>query len=122
MYDVVNVNVLLIIEMKNETSIAILSHLMFDNKLIEINVQINKQTRRIRRKYHEDDDDDDDNKNNDNNKLNLTILNYRFNFIFDNDTIENETTKRFVEHYLFFFFVHENLQRLINMMRQIIDF
>lgn len=49
------------------------------------------------------------------------ILNYCLSLIFNNDMIENEMTKRFVEHCLFFFF-HENLQRLINMMRSIPDF
>lgn len=114
-------NVLLIIEMRDETSIAILSHLMSNSRLLEIHVQASEQTRRIRRGCHDDDDDDNDNKNNNNSESNLTTLNYCSSLIFDNDTIENETTKRFVEHYLLLFF-HKNLQRLINMMRSIFNF
>lgn len=121
MYDVVDVNVLLIIEMKNEMLIAVLSHLMLDSRLLKIHVQTSKQMQQIHRECDDDDDDDDNNKNSNNNKSNLMILNYRFSLIFDNDTIENEMTKRFIEHCLLFFF-HKNLQRLINMMRLISDF
>ena len=117
MYDVVDVNVLLIIEMRDEMLVAALSHLMLDSWLLKIHVQASKQTRQIRRECN----DDDNNKNSNNSRSNLMILNYCLSLIFDNDMIENEMTKRFVEHCLFFFF-HENLQRLINMMRSIPDF
>ena len=80
-----------------------------------------KQTRQIRQECNDDDDDDDDNKNSKNSRSNLMILNYCLSLIFDNDTIENETAKRFIEHCLLLFF-HENMQRLINMMRSISDF
>jgi hypothetical protein len=51
----------------------------------------------------------------------LTALDYRPNLIFNNDTTGNEAAKRFIEHYLLFFF-HEDLQRLANMMRPVPDF
>ena len=99
MYDAVDVNVLLIIGMKNEAPVATLSHLMPDSKLFEIHVQANEKTRRIRRRCHDGNDNDDDNKDSNNSRSRLTVLDYRLSFIFDNDTIENEAAKGFVEHY-----------------------
>jgi adenine phosphoribosyltransferase len=52
---------------------------------------------------------------------NLTALDYRPSLIFDNDTTGKEAAKRFAEHYLLPF-VHEDLQRLANMVRQVPNF
>jgi len=120
-YDVVDIDVLLITEIRNEIFVAVLSHLMLDSRLLEIYVQTSKQTRQICRECDSNNDNNNNNKNSNNSRSNLTILNYRFSFIFDNNTIENKTTKRFVEYCLLFFF-YENLQRLINIIRSIFDF
>jgi len=51
----------------------------------------------------------------------LTALDYRPSLIFDNNTTGNEAVKRFAKHYLLPF-VHEDLQRLAHMVRQVPDF
>ncbi|MCJ1404336.1 hypothetical protein MMC11_007561 [Xylographa trunciseda] len=117
-YDAVDVDVLLITGMRDETPIAALSHLVPNSRLLEVHVQASKQTRRIRRGCHGDGDDDKDSNNS---GSNLTALNYRPSLIFDNDTTGNEAAKRFAERYLLPF-VNEDLQRLADMVRQVPDF
>jgi len=120
-YGAVDVDVLLIIGMRDEAPVAALSHLVLDSRLLEVHVQASEQTRRIRRGCHGGDGDGDDNKDSNNSGSNLTALDYRPSLIFDNDTTGNEAAKRFAEHYLLPF-VHEDLQRLANMVRQVADF
>ena len=117
----VDVDVLLITGMRDEAPIAALSHLVPDSRLIEVHVQASEQTRRARRKCHGDDTDGDDNKNSDNNGSNLTALDYRPSYFFNNDATGNDPAKRFVEHYLLPFF-HEDLQRLASMVRPVPNF
>jgi adenine phosphoribosyltransferase len=107
--------------MRDEAPVAVLSHLVQDSRLLEVHVQASEQTRRIRRGCHGGDSDDDDNKDSNNNELNRTALDYRPSLTFDNDTTGNEAAKRFAEHYLLPF-VHEDLQRLAHMVRQVPDF
>jgi adenine phosphoribosyltransferase len=66
-------------------------------------------------------DNKKDNKDSNNSRSDLTTLDYRPNFIFDNDTIGNEAAKQFAERHLLPF-VHEDLQRLAHMVRQVPDF
>ena len=120
-YGAVDVDVLLITGMRDEAPVAALSHLVPDSRLLEVHVQASKQTRRIRRGCHGGDGDGDDNKDSNNGGSNLTTLDYRPSLIFDNDTTGNEAAERFAEHYLLPF-VHEDLQRLANMARQVPDF
>ncbi|KAN0076370.1 Phosphoribosyltransferase-like protein [Elaphomyces granulatus] len=115
-YSAVDVDVLLITGMRDEAPVATLSHLVPDSRLLEVHVQASEQTRRIRRGCHGGDGD-----GNNNNGSNLTALDYRPSLIFDNDTTGNEAAKRFAEYYLLPF-VHEDLQRLANMVRQVPDF
>ncbi|KAK3171718.1 hypothetical protein OEA41_003802 [Lepraria neglecta] len=120
-YGAVDVDVLLITGMRDEAPVAALSHLVLDSRLLEVHVQASEQTRRIRRGCHGGDGDGDHNKDSNNSGSNLTALDYRPSLIFDNDTTGNEAAKRFAEHYLLPF-VHEDLQRLANMVRQVADF
>lgn len=120
-YGTVDVDVLLITGMRDEAPVAAFSHLVPDSKLLEVHVQASEQTRRIRRGCHGGDGDGDDNKGGNNRTSNLTALDYRPCFIFDNDTPGNEAAKRFAEHYLLPFF-HEDLQRLVNIVRRVSDF
>ena len=111
-YGAGDLNVLLITGMRDEAPVAALSHLVPDSRLIEVHVQASGQTRRIRRGYHGGDGDGNDKKE---------TLDYRPSLIFDNNTTGNEAAKRFAEQYLLPF-VHEDLQRLANMVRQLPDF
>ena len=120
-YGAVDVNVLLITGMRDEAPVAALSYLVPDSRLLEVHVQASEQTRRIRRGCHSDDVDGNDKKDSNNSGSNLTALDYRPSLIFDNDTTGNEAAKRFAEQHLLPF-IHEDLQRLANMVSQLTDF
>ncbi|KAL7625173.1 hypothetical protein AAE478_004388 [Parahypoxylon ruwenzoriense] len=123
-YGAVDVDVLLITGMRDEAPVAALSHLVPDSRLLEVRINASKETRRVRRECCGDDDDGDDgddNKDNKNGRSNLTALNYRPSLIFDNGMTGNEAAKRFAERYLLPF-VHEDLQRLANMVRPVPNF
>ncbi|KFY65615.1 hypothetical protein V496_02446 [Pseudogymnoascus sp. VKM F-4515 (FW-2607)] len=107
--------------MRDEAPVAALSHLVPDSRLLEVHVQASEQTRRIRRGCHGGDCDSDDNKHSNNGGLDLTALDYHPSLIFDNDTAGNEAAKVFAENYLLPY-VHEDLQRLANMVQQVPDF
>ena len=117
----VDVDVLLITGMRDEAPVAALSHLVPDSRLLEVHVQASEQTRRIRRGCHGSDSDGDDNKDSNNSGSNSTALDYHPGLIFDNDTPGNEAAKRFAKQYLLPF-VHEDLQRLDHMVRQVPNF
>ncbi|TVY87127.1 Adenine phosphoribosyltransferase, partial [Lachnellula willkommii] len=112
-YGAVDVDVLLITGMRDEAPVTALSHLVPDSRLLEVHVQASKQTRQIRRGCNSGDDGDGD--------VNLRALDYCPSLIFDNDTIGNEAPKRFAEQCLLPF-VHDDLQRLAHMVRQVPDF
>ena len=120
-YGAFDVNVLLITGMRDEAPVSALSHLVPDSRLLEVHVQASELTRRIRRGCYGGDGDGDNKKDSNNGGSNSTALDYHPHFIFDNDTTGNEAAKRFAEHYLLPF-VHEDLQRLANMVRQLRDF
>ena len=115
----VDVSVLLITGMRDEAPVAALSHLVPDSRLLEVHVQASDQTRRTRRGCQGSDGDGDNKK--DSNNSGSMALDYRPSLIFDNDTTGNEAPMRFAEQYLLPF-VHEDLQRLANMVRQLPDF
>lgn len=119
-----DVEVLLITGMRDEAPIAAFSHLVPESRLLEIRVEAREETRQVRQMSHGDNDTSDnrkDNKESNNSRSNLMTLNYRPSFIFHNDTIGNEATKRFAENHLLPF-AHEDLQRLAHMVRQVPDF
>jgi len=129
-YGAADVEVLLITGMRDEAPVAAFSHLVPDSKLLEICVKASEETLEVRRGCHginatsdnkRDNKDNKDNKDNNNSRSDLTTLDYRPNFIFDNDTIGNEAAKKFAERHLLPF-VHEDLQRLAHMVRQVPDF
>ena len=120
-HSVVDVDVLLITGMRDEAPVAALSHLVPDSRLLEVRVQANEQTRRVRRGCHGRDGDGDDKKDSNNSGSKLTAWDYQPSLIFDNNTTGNEAAEKFAEHYLLPF-VHEDLQRLANTVRQVADF
>ncbi|KFY69393.1 hypothetical protein V496_00278 [Pseudogymnoascus sp. VKM F-4515 (FW-2607)] len=107
--------------MRDEAPVAALSHLVPDSRLLEVHVQASEQTRRIRRGRHGGDCDSGNNKHSNDGGLDLTALDYHSSLIFDNDTTGNEAAKVFAENYLLPY-VHEDLQRLANMVQQVPDF
>ncbi|KAI4157633.1 MAG: hypothetical protein LQ342_008135 [Letrouitia transgressa] len=120
-YSAIDVDVLLITGMRDEAPVATLSHLVPDSKLLEVHVQASDLTRRIRRGCHGGDGDDGDHKDSNNSGSNLTALDHRPSLTFNNDTIGHEMAERFAEHYLLPF-IHEDLQRLANMVRRLPGF
>ena len=120
-YGAVDVDVLLITGMRDEAPVAALSHLVPDSRLIEVQVRASERMRQIRRGYHGGDGDGADNKVSNNSVSNLTALDYHPSLIFHNDAAGSEAVIKFAEHYLLPF-VHEDLRRLANMVRQIADF
>lgn len=112
----VDVDVLLISGMREKAPIAAFSHLVPHSRLLEVYVQASEQTRRARGGSHGDVTGSDNNKDRQNSKSNSTALGYRPGLIFENDTAGSEAAKRFAKCYLLPF-VHEDLQRLANMVR-----
>ncbi|RDL36265.1 uncharacterized protein BP5553_06877 [Venustampulla echinocandica] len=119
-YSAADVDVLLITGMRDEAPVAALSHLVPDSRLLEIRVKASEETRQVRRGCYGS-NNNSDNKDSNNSGSNLTALDYRPSLIFDNDTTGNEAVKRFAEHYLLHF-VHEDLQRLAHIVRQVPNF
>lgn len=120
-YGAEDVDVLLITGMRDEAPVAALSHLLPDSRLLEVHVHASERTRRIRRGCNISECDGDDAEDSNDSASILTVLDYRPSLIFDNDTTGDEAAKRFAECYLLPF-VHDDLQRLANMVRQIADF
>ncbi|MCJ1279629.1 hypothetical protein MMC21_007453 [Puttea exsequens] len=120
-YGAADVDVLLITGIRDEAPVAAFSHLVPDSRLLEVHIQASEQTRRIRRGCHGGDGDGDDNMDSNNSRSNFTALDYRPALVFDNDKTGNEAAKRFAEHSLLLF-VHEDMQRLANMVGQLPDF
>ena len=113
-----DVNVLLITGMRDKAPIATFSHLVPETRLIEVYVQTNEQTRRARRGSPNDGDDYENRKNDMSNSM---ALDYRPSLIFDNDTAGNEAAIRFAKRCLLPI-LHEDLQRLADMVRSIPNF
>jgi adenine phosphoribosyltransferase len=120
-YNAVDVDVLVITGMRDEAPLAALSYLVPECRLLDIHIQASEQTRRIRRGIYGGDNNGDANISSNNSGSNLTPLDYCPSLIFDNDTTGNEGAQRFAEHYLLPF-LHEDLERLASMVRQIPDF
>lgn len=120
-YGAADVDVLLITGMRDEAPVPALSHLIPDSRLLDVRVQASEQTRKIRRGFHGDNDDNEDNGNSNRGRSTIRALDYRPSLIFDNDAIGNSAAKGFAEHYLLPF-VHEDVQRLRNVVRVVTDF
>jgi adenine phosphoribosyltransferase len=112
--DAVDVDVLLVTGMRDEAPVTTFSHLVPESRLIEVHVKASEETRRFRRGCLDNDaDGDNEDKHN--------SLDYQPGLVFDNEITGNESAKRFAEQNLFPF-VHEDLQRLADMVRPVPDF
>lgn len=120
-----DVDVLLITGMRDDAPVAAFSHLVPDCRLLEVRVEADEEKRQVRRGHlGVDDGSGKDKVNQDctNSRSNLTALDYRPHFIFDNNTIGTAAATEFAEHRLFPFLDNDDLQRLAHMVRQINDF
>ncbi|KAK6352705.1 hypothetical protein TWF696_004708 [Orbilia brochopaga] len=119
-YGAADVDVLLITGMRDQAPVATLSHLVPNSRLLEVRVKASEETRQVRRGHHGGDDISNNKEGNDSGS-NSTALDYAPSLIFENDTTGNEAAKQFAEHYLLPF-VHEDLQRLAQIVRRVPDF
>jgi adenine phosphoribosyltransferase len=113
-----DVDVLLITGMRDEAPVAVFSPLVPDSRLLEVHVQTREQMRRNRRGDHKADSDSHDSNYNGSRS---TALDYRPSLIFDNDMLGNEAVEKFAEDCLLPM-VHQDLQRLAHMVRQVPNF
>jgi adenine phosphoribosyltransferase len=122
-YGAVDVDVLLITGMRDEAPVTAFSHLVPDIRLIEVHVKASAETRRARRGCQGGDGDSYNNSDNDysNGGFNIATLNYRPTFVFDNDATGSDAASLFADRYLLPF-LHEDLQKLANMVRTVPDF
>ncbi|KAF1848110.1 phosphoribosyl transferase domain protein [Cucurbitaria berberidis CBS 394.84] len=116
-----DVDVLLITGMRDEAPVATFSHLVPDRTLLEVHVQTHEQTRRLRRGGHGCNDNAEKDEDSTKSISDLTTWDYRPSLIFDNDTTGSEAAKRFAEIHLIPL-LHEDLQRLGNMVLSVPDF
>ena len=96
-YSIIDVDVLLIIEIRDKVLITVLLYLMPDSRLLKVHVQASKQIQQICQEYYDNNNNNNKIKNSNNSKLNLIVLNYYLSLIFNNDIIGNKAVKRFIE-------------------------
>ncbi|KAI3394257.1 hypothetical protein diail_2960 [Diaporthe ilicicola] len=112
-----DVDVLFITGMRDESPVAAFSHLVPDNRLLEVHVQASEQKRRIRRGGQ----DDGDSVNNRESATDSAALHHCPSLMFHNDTAGSESAEDFAQRYLLPF-VDKDLQRLSNMVHAIPEF
>lgn len=110
-FDAVDVDVLMITGMRDEAPVAALSHLVPDSRLLEVRVTASREMRAARRGCQGDDDNAKDGRN----------TKDRPDFIFINNKSGNEAAKAFFERHLLPF-SDDDLQRLANMVRRVLNF
>ncbi|KAI0537190.1 phosphoribosyl transferase domain protein [Xylaria digitata] len=116
-----DVDVLLITGMREEAPVAALSHLVPSSRLIEVHVQASEETRRARGQGSGQNDNDGKDKRAESDASKSKAMNYCPSFIFNNEATGGEAAQIFAEHNLLPF-LHEDLQRLANMVRLVPDF
>ncbi|KAI1132343.1 phosphoribosyl transferase domain protein [Nemania abortiva] len=117
-------DVIIITGMREDAPVAMLSYFMPATRLLEVRIQASEEARRFRgggkgNRQNEKGSNKNQKDNHDGSKS--TTMNYRPDFIFNNETAGDEAVKKFAEQNLLPFF-HEDLQRLANMVRLISDF
>jgi hypothetical protein len=123
-YGAIDIDVLLITGMRDETPVAAWSHLVPDSRLLKIRVKASEETRRNRRGCQSSDDvadDDEDSKDSNKGRSSSITLDFQPSLIFNNNMPGSEAAERFAEHYLLPFF-HEDLERLAKMVCSVPDF
>ncbi|KAF2124046.1 hypothetical protein P153DRAFT_327887 [Dothidotthia symphoricarpi CBS 119687] len=110
------VDVLLITGMRDEAPVATFSHLVPDSRLLEVHVQANEQTRRVRRGYH-----NGDSKLTNNITPTSTTSYHHPSIAFANNNPGTSAAETFAQQHLLPFF-HADLHRLATMVRSVPDF
>ncbi|KAM0546210.1 hypothetical protein ACHAPJ_010995 [Fusarium lateritium] len=119
-HSAIDVDVLLITEMRDEAPVATLSHLVPDSRLIDVRVEASEALRISRRKGQSEDNNGSC-MNGNNAMPRPTALDYRPSFTFDNDAAGDEAARAFAKCHLIPF-LSEELQRLASMVRSAPDF
>lgn len=116
-HNAADVDTLLITGMRDEAPVAAFSHLISECRLLEVSIRATRDTRRTRREYRASDDDSDGNGS----IANGPDSNVCPNLIFNNDLSGYEAAEEFFEYSLLLS-VHDDLQRLANMVSRVSDF
>ncbi|KAH8730018.1 hypothetical protein GQ44DRAFT_723494 [Phaeosphaeriaceae sp. PMI808] len=117
-----DIDVLLITGMRDEAPITALSHLVPKRRLLDIQIQASEQVQKTRRGYRQCSGNKSQSKEiNDSKPKISTALDYCPSFTFQNDRDGNEAANEFAKRCLVPF-LHENLQRLANMVRLVPNF
>ncbi|KAM0416009.1 hypothetical protein ACHAPT_013036, partial [Fusarium lateritium] len=117
-----DVDVLLITGMRDEAPVPTFSHLVPDNRLLQVRVKAAEEIRQARRGFQASGDNCDDNTDSKNNgKSDLAVSGHCPSLVFNNDTTGNSAAETFAETYLLPF-LHEDLDRLASMVRPVPDF
>lgn len=122
-YHAAEVDVLLITGLRDKAPLACLSHLVPDSRLLEVYVRADEKIRGARRGFYGTKATVNDVNHNDNkNRIsNSAALDYAPTFIFDNNPGGDMAAKQFFHRWMLPFF-HDDLQRLGDMVRSILDF
>ncbi|KAI2616316.1 hypothetical protein GGR54DRAFT_631802 [Hypoxylon sp. NC1633] len=111
-----NANVLLITGMREKAPVATLSHLVPDSRLLEVRVEASEETRRSRGASQGDG-------NGNSGTSNTSVVTYRPDFFHNNDSWSSGNEAAwFFDHKKLLHYLHEDLQRLADMVRPVPDF
>ncbi|PON25121.1 hypothetical protein TGAM01_v206202 [Trichoderma gamsii] len=120
-YGAADVDVLLITGMRDGAPVATFSQLVPDSRLLDVRVEVSKETKRARRGFHCDDDSNlNTGRHQDFEEL-AKELDYCPGLIFDNTAAGDEAAVIFAKQHLLPL-LHKDMQRLADMVRPIPDF
>ncbi|KXH38505.1 hypothetical protein CSIM01_05630 [Colletotrichum simmondsii] len=119
-YGAAGAGVLLITGMRDEAPVATLSHLVPNSRLIEIRISAGSGAKQLRQGFRNDEEDCDSSQE-ENGKRATRVRDYRPNLFFHNGIAGDDNARAFAEKRLFPF-IHQDLNRLSDMVRIIPDF
>lgn len=117
-YGAAGVDVLVITGMRDNAPVASFSHLVPDSRLLEVRVQASGDLRQVRRECNGEDGSRSNGKTN---GSTAKAPDHRPCFNFDNNTPGDEEARKFAKDHLLPF-LHEDLQRVADMVRCVPDF
>ncbi|KAM0517680.1 hypothetical protein ACHAPE_004653 [Trichoderma viride] len=120
-YGAVDVDVLLITGMRDEAPVATFSQLVPDSRLLEVRVEISKETTRARLGCHCDSDSDSDTGRHQDFEDMAKESDCCPSLIFDNNAAGDEAAASFAKRHLLPL-LHKDIQRLADMVRPIANF
>lgn len=117
-YDAADVNILLITGMRDEAPVATFSQLVPDSRLLEVRIEVSKETRRARQGFHCDNDDAFHHQ--DIEEM-AKELDYCPSLTFNNNAAEDKAVVKFAKQHLLPL-LHKDMQRLADLVRPIPNF